>query len=137
MIRLRMVVRSEQIGGCRFWSALEIPERLRTRKLSSQLFDTFSIKHIPWEENSHTYQLTQQAMGYVVSQRVFWVALVSLVEHRYALRCKGKSILEDSGQLWDKEKPIPGKAKRLSGNTNCCREKQSQSRKEQSQNQRK
>jgi hypothetical protein len=70
------------------------------------LFDTFSIKHIP-----------QQASGYIMSQGVFWVASVSLVEHRYALRSKGKPILEDSDQLWGKEKLILGNAKRLPGNT--------------------
>jgi hypothetical protein len=43
--------------------------------------------------------------------------LVSLVEHKYALRSKGKPILEDSDRLWDKEKPILGNAKRLPGNT--------------------
>jgi hypothetical protein len=47
---------------------------------------------------------------------VFWVASVSLVEHRYALRSNGKPILEDSDQLWGKEKPIPGNAKWLPGN---------------------
>jgi hypothetical protein len=60
------------------------------------LFDTFSIKHIPQEENSRVNRLAQQALGYVLSQRVFSVASVSLVEHRYALRSKGKPILEDS-----------------------------------------
>jgi hypothetical protein len=40
-----------------------------------------------------------------------------LVEHRYALRSKGKLILEDSDRLRDKEKPISGNAKRLLGNT--------------------
>jgi hypothetical protein len=55
-------------------------------------------------------------LGYVVSQRIFWVALVRLDEHRYALRSNGKPILEDSDWLWDKEKPIPGNAKRLSDN---------------------
>jgi hypothetical protein len=40
-----------------------------------------------------------------------------LVEHRYALRSKGKPILEDSDRLRDKEKLIPGNAKRLPGNT--------------------
>jgi hypothetical protein len=55
----------------------------------------FSIKHIPQEENSRANRLTQQASGYVVSQGVFWVASVRLVEHWYALRIKGKSILED------------------------------------------
>jgi hypothetical protein len=82
-----------------------------------KLFDTFSIKHIPWEENSRANRLAQQASGYVVSQGVFGVASVSLVEHRYALRSKGKLILEDSDQLQGKEKPIPGNAKRLLGNT--------------------
>jgi ribonuclease HI len=62
-----------------------------------KFFVTFSIKHIPWEENSRTNRLAQQASGDLVSQRVFWLASVSLVEHRYALRSKGKSILEDSG----------------------------------------
>jgi hypothetical protein len=33
------------------------------------------------------------------------------------LRSKGKPILEDLNWLQDKEKPIPGNAKRLSGNT--------------------
>jgi ribonuclease HI len=55
-----------------------------------KLFNTFSIKHIPREENSQANRLAQQALGYVVSQVVFWVALVSLVKHRYALRSKGK-----------------------------------------------
>jgi hypothetical protein len=41
---------------------------------------------------------------YVVSQGVFSVASVSSVEHRYALRSKGKPILEDSDRLRDKEK---------------------------------
>jgi ribonuclease HI len=64
-----------------------------------KLFDTFSIKHIPREENSRANRLAQQALGYIISQGVFWVALVSLVEHRYALRSKGKLILEDLNQL--------------------------------------
>jgi hypothetical protein len=34
----------------------------------------------------------------------------------YALRSKGKPILEDLDRLWVKEKPLPGNAKRLSGN---------------------
>jgi ribonuclease HI len=38
-----------------------------------KLFDTFSIKHIPWEENSRANRLAQQASGYVVSQGVFWL----------------------------------------------------------------
>jgi ribonuclease HI len=33
-----------------------------------KLFDTFSIKHIPREENSRANLLAQQASGYVVSQ---------------------------------------------------------------------
>jgi hypothetical protein len=61
-------------------------------------------------------RLAQQASGYVVSQGVFWVASVSLVRHMYALRSKGKSILEDSDRLRDKEKLILGNAKRLPGN---------------------
>jgi hypothetical protein len=63
------------------------------------LFDTFRIKHIPREENSRVNRLAQQASGYIVSQGVFWVASVSLVEHRYALRSKGKLTLEDSYRL--------------------------------------
>jgi hypothetical protein len=78
-----------------------------------KLFDTFSIKHIPQEENSQVNRLAQQATGYVVSQGVFWVASISLVQHRYALRSKGKLVLEDSDQLHDKEKPIPSNTKRL------------------------
>jgi hypothetical protein len=77
----------------------------------------FSIKHISREENSRANRLAQQASGYVVSQGVFWVASVSLVEHWYALSSKGKPILEDSDQLRDKEKLIPGNVKRLPGNT--------------------
>jgi hypothetical protein len=46
-----------------------------------ELFDTFSIKHIPQEENIRANQLAQQASDYVVSQGVFWVASFSLVEH--------------------------------------------------------
>jgi ribonuclease HI len=64
-----------------------------------KLFDTFSIKHIPREENSRVNQLAQQASGYIVSQGVFWVASVSLVERRYALRSKGKPVLENSYRL--------------------------------------
>jgi ribonuclease HI len=33
-----------------------------------KLFDTFSIKHIPQEENNRDNRLAQQASGYVVSQ---------------------------------------------------------------------
>jgi hypothetical protein len=82
-----------------------------------KLFNTLSIKHIPREENSRAKWLAQKASGYEVSQGVFWFASISLVEHRYALRCKGKLILEDSDRLRDKEKPVPGNAKRLPGNT--------------------
>jgi hypothetical protein len=71
-----------------------------------KLFDTFSIKHIPQEENSRANQLAQQASGYIVSQGVFWVASVSLVEHRYALRSKEKPVLENSDRLQDEEKLI-------------------------------
>jgi ribonuclease HI len=53
-----------------------------------KLFDMFSIKHIPREENSWANRLAQQASDYEVSQGLFWVASVSLVEHRYALRSK-------------------------------------------------
>jgi hypothetical protein len=81
------------------------------------LFDMFSIKHIPREENSRANRLAQQASGYVVTQGVFWVTSVSLVENRYALRSKGKSMLENSDRLQDKGKPILDKAHRLSGNS--------------------
>jgi hypothetical protein len=79
------------------------------------LFDTFSIKHIPHEENSQANQLAQQASCYVVSQRVFWVAMVSLVEHRYELRRKGTPMLENSDRLQDEENLIPDKMNRLPG----------------------
>jgi hypothetical protein len=82
-----------------------------------KLFDMFSIKHIPEEENSRANLFAELASGYVVSQGVFWVASVSLVEHMYALRSKGKPILEDSDRLRGKEKPIPGNAKQLPSNT--------------------
>jgi hypothetical protein len=65
-----------------------------------KLFDMFSIKHIRQEENSRANRLAQQASSYVVSQGVFSVATVSLVEHKYALRSKGKPILEDLDWLW-------------------------------------
>jgi ribonuclease HI len=81
-----------------------------------KLFDTFSIKHIPREENSQVNRLAQQASGYVVSQGLFWVASVSLVEHRYPLKSKGKPILEDSDWLWGKEKSILGNTMWLPGN---------------------
>jgi hypothetical protein len=40
-----------------------------------------------------------------------------LVEHSYALRSKGKLILEDLDRLWDNGKAIPDNTKRLSGST--------------------
>jgi ribonuclease HI len=67
-----------------------------------KLFDTFSIKHILQKENSQANQLAQQASGYIVSQGVFWVALVSLAKHRYILSSKGKPMREDSDWLQDK-----------------------------------
>jgi hypothetical protein len=82
-----------------------------------KLFDTFSIQHIPREENSRVNRLAQQASDYVVSQGVFWVASVGLVEHKYALKSRGMPILEDSDRLRDKEKLILGNARRLPGNT--------------------
>jgi hypothetical protein len=82
-----------------------------------KLFDTFSIKHIPREENSRANRLAQQVSGYVLTQGVFWVTLVSLVENRYALRSKGKSMLENSDRLQDKGKSILDKAHRLSENS--------------------
>jgi hypothetical protein len=36
-----------------------------------KLFDMFSIKHIPQEENGRVNRLAQQASAYVVSQGVF------------------------------------------------------------------
>jgi hypothetical protein len=82
-----------------------------------KLFDTFSIKHIPREENSRANRLAQQASGYVVSQGVFWVVSVSLVEHSYALRSKRKPVLENSDRLQDEEKLIPDNTNRLPGKT--------------------
>jgi hypothetical protein len=80
-----------------------------------KLFDTFSIKHIPREENSQANWLAQQSSHYIVSQGVFWVASVSLVEHMFALRSKGKSVLEKSDQLQDEEKLTPDNTNRLQG----------------------
>jgi hypothetical protein len=87
-----------------------------------KLFNTFSIKHIPREENGRANRSAQQASGYIVSQGVFWVASVSLVEHRYALRSKGKWVLENSDRLQDEVKLIldntnclPGKTEPKSG----------------------
>jgi hypothetical protein len=82
-----------------------------------KLFDTFIIKHIPREDNSRANQLAQQALGYIVTQGIFWVTSVSLVENRYASRSKGKPMLQNSDRLQDKGKPIPDKARRLSENS--------------------
>jgi ribonuclease HI len=80
-----------------------------------KLFDMFSIEHIPQEENSRANWLAQQALGYVVGQGVFWVALVSLVEHKYALRSKGKPLQENSNWIEDEEKSMPDNTNQLSG----------------------
>jgi hypothetical protein len=82
-----------------------------------KLFDTFNIKHIPQEENSRSNWLAQQASGYVVSQEVFWVASVSLVEHMYELRSKGKLVLQNSDRLQDEEKTILDNMNQLLGKT--------------------
>jgi hypothetical protein len=79
-----------------------------------KLFDTFNIKHILREENSRGNRLAQEALGYVVTRGVFWVTSVSLVGNRYALRSKGKLMLENSDRLQDKGKLIPDKAHQLS-----------------------
>jgi hypothetical protein len=89
-----------------------------------KLFNMFSIKHIPQEENSRANLLAQQALGYIVSQGVFWVSSVSLVEQRYALRSKGKSVLENSDRLQD-EKLIPDNTNQLPGKTGPDSGKQS------------
>jgi hypothetical protein len=80
-----------------------------------KLFDTFSINHIPPEENSQANRLAQQALGYIVSQGVFWVASVSFLEHRYALGSKGNPVLKNSDRLQDEEKLMPDKMNRLPG----------------------
>jgi hypothetical protein len=77
------------------------------------LFDTFSIKHIPREVNSKANRLAQQASGYIVTQGVFLVTSVSLVENRYDFRSKGKPMLDNVDQLQDKGKPILDKANQL------------------------
>jgi hypothetical protein len=81
------------------------------------LFDTFSIKHIPREENSKANWLAQQASSYVVTQGGFWVTSASMVGNWYALRSKGKPMLENSDWLQDRGKLIPDKAHRLSKNS--------------------
>jgi hypothetical protein len=75
------------------------------------------MKHISRKENSGANRLAQQASGYVVSQGDFWAAYVSLVAHRYALRSKGKSLLENSNRLQEEEKPIPDNTNQFSGKT--------------------
>jgi hypothetical protein len=82
----------------------------------TKLFDTFSIKHIPREENSRADRLAQQVSSYVLTQGVFWVTSISLVENRYALRSKGKPMLENLDRLQDKGKSILDKAHRSSEN---------------------
>jgi hypothetical protein len=52
--------------------------------------------------------------GYVVTEGVFWVTSVSLVENRYELRSNGKPMLDNVDQLQDKGKPISDKANWLS-----------------------
>jgi hypothetical protein len=97
-----------------------------------KLFDMFSFKHIPGEENSRANRLAQQASGYVVTQGIFWVTSVSLVKNRYAMRSKGKPVLENSDRLQDKGKLISDKAQRLSENSEpeSCKMGESQDRAE-------
>jgi hypothetical protein len=71
-----------------------------------QWFDMFSIKQIPQEESSRANRLAQQALGYVVSQGVFWITLISLSEHRYAWRSREKLMMENSDRLQVERKPI-------------------------------
>jgi ribonuclease HI len=61
-----------------------------------KLFDTFSIKDIPRKENSRANRLAHQASGCVVSQGVFWITLISLIEHMYAWRSRGKLMMKNS-----------------------------------------
>jgi hypothetical protein len=75
----------------------------------------FSIKHIPPEENSRANRLAQQALGYVISHGVFWFASVSLVEHRYALKSKGKPMLQNSDRQQHEENLIPDNTNQLPG----------------------
>jgi ribonuclease HI len=76
-------------------------------------FDTFSIKHIPHEENSRANRLAQQASGYIVTQGVFWITSISSIEHRYAWRSRGKLMTENSDQLQIEGKPILDNTNRL------------------------
>jgi hypothetical protein len=83
-----------------WWPARVGPTQDRDRCLDIvKLFDTFSIKHIPREENSKANRLAQQASGYIVTQGFFWVASVNLVENIYELRSKGKLMLDNVDQL--------------------------------------
>jgi hypothetical protein len=82
-----------------------------------KLFDTFSIKHIPREENCQAGRLAQQALGYIVSQGVFWITSISLIEHKYAWRSRGKLMMENSDRLQVEGKPIPDNTNRLPGKT--------------------
>jgi ribonuclease HI len=86
-----------------------------------KLFDTFSIMHIPREENSRADWLAQQASGYIVSQGVFWITLISLIEHKHAWRSRGKLMMENSDRLQvegklilDNTNRLPGKTERIS-----------------------
>jgi hypothetical protein len=63
--------------------------------------------------NSKANRLAQQASGYIVTQGVFWVTSISLVENRYEFRSKGKPMLDNVDQLQDKGKPISDKANQL------------------------
>jgi hypothetical protein len=78
-----------------------------------KLFDTFSTKHIPREENCRAGRLAQQALGYIVSQGVFWITSISLIEHKYAWRSRGKLMMENSDRLQVEGKPIPDNTNRL------------------------
>jgi hypothetical protein len=61
--------------------------------------DTFSIKHIPREENSRVNWLAQQASGYVITRGAFWV------EEKPAPLI---SLMRDS-ELGIEARPMPGK----------------------------
>jgi hypothetical protein len=82
-----------------------------------KLFDTFSIKHIPREENSQANLLAQQASRYVVSQGVFRITSISLIEHKYAWRSRGKLMTENLDRLQVEGKPILDNTNRLPGKT--------------------
>jgi hypothetical protein len=59
--------------------------------------DTFSIKHIPREENRKANLLAQQASGYMVMRGVFSVIEESMVPG--LLGCKGKLACEGDGAV--------------------------------------